>query len=82
LPLQEEVWSHEKESLRWKSQIIAVRGKEGVESNGCLAVKPKNIKMTYAKMVRVTTAEEAQSCLIGNGGDPIASLIHVDIKKK
>jgi len=55
---------------------------KGVESNGCLAVKPKNIKMTYAKMVRVTTAEEAQDRLVGNGGDPIASLIHVDIKKK
>ena len=52
-----------------------------VESNGCLAVKPMNVKMMYAEMVRVTTAVEAQDCLIGNGGDPIASLIHVDIKK-
>lgn len=54
---------------------------EIVESNGCLAVKPKNTKATYAEMVRVSAAVEAQDCLIGNGGDPIASLVHVDIKK-
>jgi len=49
-----------------------------VESKGCLAVKPKNTKLTYAEMVRVTTAVEAQDRLIGNGGDPITSL-NVDI---
>jgi len=51
-------------------------GKErAVESNGCLAVKPKNTKLTYAEMVRVNTSVEAQDLLIANGGDPITSLI-------
>ena len=50
-----------------------------VESNGCLAVKLKNTKLTYAEMVRVTTAVEAQDRLIGNGRDPITSLVNVDI---
>lgn len=50
-----------------------------VESNDCLAVKPKNAKILYAKMVRVTTAVKRQDRLIGNGGDPITSLIYVDI---
>jgi len=47
-----------------------------VESNGCLAVKPKNTKLMYAEMVRVNTSVvEAQDLLIANGGDPITSLI-------
>jgi len=46
-----------------------------VESNGCLAVKPKNTKLTYAEMVRVNTSVEAQDLLFANGGDPITSLI-------
>ena len=53
-----------------------------VESNGCLAVKPKNVKLSYAEMVKVTTAVEMQDHLIGNGGDPTTDLIQVDIKKK
>ncbi len=53
-----------------------------VESNGCLAVKPKNVKLSYAEMVKVTTAVEMQDRIIGNGGDPTTDLIQVDIKKK
>ena len=53
-----------------------------VESNGCLAVKPKNTKLTYAEMVRVNAAVEAQDHLIGNGGDHFTSLVNVDIKMK
>ena len=53
-----------------------------VESNGCLVVKPENVKLSYAEMVKVTAAIEMQDRLIGNGGDPTTSLIQVDIKKK
>jgi len=53
-----------------------------VESNGCLAVKPKNVKLSYAEMVKVTATVEMQDRLIGNGGDPTTDLIQVDIKKK
>ena len=53
-----------------------------VDSNGFLAVKPKNAKLSYAETVKVTTAVERQDYLIGNGRDPITSLIYVDIKKK
>ena len=52
-----------------------------VESNGCLAVKPKNVKLSYAEMVKVTTAVEMQDRIIGNGGDPTTDLIQVDIKR-
>ena len=41
-----------------------------VENNGCLAVKPKSIKLTYAETVRVKKTVEAQNRLISNGGDP------------
>ena len=60
---------------KWSSAAI-------VESNGCLAVKPKNVKLSYAEMVKVTTAVEMQDRIIGNGGDPTTDLIQVDIKKK
>jgi hypothetical protein len=53
-----------------------------VESNSCLAVKPKNVKLSYAEMVKVTTAVEMQDRIIGNGRDPTTDLIQVDIKKK
>ena len=53
-----------------------------VESNGCLAVKPENVKLSYAEMVKVTAAVEMQDRLIGNGEDPTTSLIQVDIQKK
>jgi len=53
-----------------------------VKSNSCLAVKLKNIKLSYAEMVKVTAAVEMQDRLIGNGGDPNTDLIQVDIKKK
>ena len=33
-------------------------------------------------MVRVNAAVEAQDRLIGNGGDPITSLVNVDIKNR
>ena len=45
-----------------------------VESNGCLAVKPKIPKMTYAKAARVSDIVEAQDRLIANGCDPTTSL--------
>jgi len=41
-----------------------------VENNGCLAVKPKAIKLTYAETVRLKDTVEAQNRLIANGGDP------------
>ena len=53
-----------------------------VESNGCLAVKQKNVKLSYAEMVKVTAAIEMQDHLIGNGEDPTTDLIQVHIKKK
>jgi len=53
-----------------------------VENNGCLAVKPKTIKLTYAKTVRIEFAVEAQNRLIGNGGDPTNEQNKVDIKTK
>ncbi|GAG19417.1 unnamed protein product [marine sediment metagenome] len=43
---------------------------ERVENNGCLAVKPKSIKLTYAETARVKKTVEAQNLLIMNGGDP------------
>jgi len=46
-----------------------------VESNSCLAGKPKNTKLTYAEMVRVNTSVEAQDLLIASGRDPTTSLI-------
>jgi hypothetical protein len=45
-----------------------------VESNGCLAVKPKIPKMTYAEAARVSDVMEAQDRLIANGCDPTTSL--------
>jgi hypothetical protein len=45
-----------------------------VESNGCLAVKPKNTKMTYAEAARVSGVVEAQDRLIANGCNPTTSL--------
>ena len=41
-----------------------------VEKNGCLAVKPKSIKLTYAETVRLKDTVEAQNHLIAKGGDP------------
>jgi len=43
---------------------------ERVEKNGCLAVKPKSIKLTYAETVRLKDTVEAQNRLIANGYDP------------
>jgi hypothetical protein len=64
-----------------------------VESNGCLAAKPKTTKLTYAEAARLSDVVEAQDRLIANGGDPITGLdrlttngitgpMNVDIKKK
>ena len=67
-----------------------------VETNSCLAVKPKNTKLTCAEAVRISDVVEAQDQLITNGGDPIDDLdrlstnsekpitgrMNVDIKKK
>ena len=58
-----------------------------VENNGCLAVKPKAIKLTYAE---TKATVEVQNCLIMNGLDPTNDLdktndlnkVHIDIKKK
>jgi hypothetical protein len=46
-----------------------------VESNGCLAVKPKTTKLTYAEAVRLNDVVDAQDEVIANGGDPIADLV-------
>jgi hypothetical protein len=65
-----------------------------VESNGCLAVKPKIPKMSYAEAARVSDVVKAQDRLIANGYDPttnwpkandekpITGLVNLDIKKK
>ena len=47
---------------------------ERVENNGCLAVKPKAIKLTYAETVRTKTTVEVQNRLIMNGLDPTNDL--------
>ena len=41
-----------------------------VENNGCLAVKPKAIKLTYAETVRTKATVEVHNRLIMNGLDP------------
>ena len=53
-----------------------------VENSSCLAVKPKNVKLPYTEVVRVTAATEIQDRIISNGGDPTSDEIQVDIKKK
>ena len=63
-----------------------------VENDGCLAVKPKAIKLTYAKTVQRKATVEAQNRLIMNGSDTTNDLDEtkkynvfvnkVDIKKK
>ena len=64
-----------------------------VEKNGCLAVKPKSIKLTYAETVRLKDSVEAQNRLIAKGGDPTTTdsilndlstkdQVKVDIKTK
>jgi hypothetical protein len=45
-----------------------------VESNGCLAVKPKIPKMSYAEAARVSDVVRKQDRLIANGYDPTTSL--------
>ena len=50
-----------------------------VEKNGCLAVKLKCIKMTYAETVRLKDTVEAQNCLIANGGHPTNDSILNDL---
>ena len=59
-----------------------------VVNNGCLAVKPKAIKLMYAETVRTKATVEVQNRLIMNGLDPTNDLDEthvlnkVDIKKK
>ena len=61
-----------------------------VEKNGCLSVKPKGIKLTYAEVARINSSVKAQDCLISRGGNPgndsnpenTNSLDQVDIKVK
>ena len=53
-----------------------------VENSSNLAVKPKNVKLSYAEVVRVTAATDIQDRIISNGGDPTSDEIQVDIKKK
>ena len=71
---------------RFSNPIIHVR--TFVENNGCLAVKPKAIKLTYAKTVRTKATVKVQNCLIMNSLDPTNyldetyDLNKVDIKKK
>ena len=68
--------------LRSKANFLQQYCCDIVESNGCLAVKPNNVKLSYAEMVKFTTAVEMQDRIIGNSGDPTTDLIQVDIKKK
>ena len=49
-------------------------GVEAVESNGCLAIKPKIPKMSYAEAARVSDVVKAQDRLKANGYDPTTSL--------
>ena len=63
-----------------------------VEKNGCLAVKPKSIKLTYAETVQLKSTVEGQNRLITSGGHPTTDTIlkvlstndqvKVDIKTK
>jgi len=73
--------------------IVKASLSEYVEKNGCLAVKPKSIKLTYAETVRLKDSVEAQNCLIAKGGDPTTNdsilnvlstndQVKVDIKTK
>jgi hypothetical protein len=57
-----------------EKMIRALLTVQTVESNGCLAVKPKIPKMTYAEAARVSDVVEAQDRLIANGYDPTTSL--------
>ena len=50
-----------------------------VEKNGCLAVKPKSIKLTYAETVRLKDTVEAQNRLITSGGHPTTDSILNDL---
>ena len=71
----------------------SARDEATFEKNGCLAVKPKSIKLTYAEMVRLKDSVEAQNRLIAKGGDPTTNdsilnvlstndQVKVDIKTK
>ena len=63
-----------------------------LENNGCLAVKPNDVKLTYSKTVRTKATVEVINHLIMNGLDPTNDLNQtkkynvfvnkVDIKKK
>ena len=63
-----------------------------VEKNGCIAVKPKSIKLTYAETVQLKNTVEGQNRLITSGGHPTTDTIlkvlstndqvKVDIKTK
>jgi len=79
------IYANEDRLKRVKTDLLTKDNKfvnASVESNSCLAVKPKNVKLSYAVMVKVTAAVEMQDRLIGNGGDPTTDLIQVEIKKK
>ena len=69
-------------TYRLLAQVRPLDPSTTVENNGCLAVKPKTIKLTYAETVRIKKTVGAQNRLIGNGGDPTNNLNNVDIKKK
>ena len=60
--------------LLQQTQKLDCQGLKIVESNGCLAVKPKIPKMPYAEAARVSDVVKAQDRLIANGGDPTTSL--------
>jgi hypothetical protein len=47
---------------------------DDVESDGCLAVKLKNAKLTSAEAARVSGVVEAQDRLMANGCDPTTGL--------
>ena len=60
--------------VQYGNAIVITQLADGVESNGCLAVKPKIPKMLYAEAARVSDVVKAQDRLITNGGDPTTSL--------
>ncbi len=43
---------------------------ERVEKDGCLAGKPKGIKLTYAEVAKINSSVKEQDCLISRGGNP------------
>jgi len=54
--------------------IFSPTEEQRVGNNGCLAVKPKAIKLTYVKTLQMKATVEVQNRLIMNGLDPTNDL--------